>query len=246
MKKVQKWVIEKETGDECSYKKGSNNFNKHGSAFSLKCEHLSKTIGRRTSEIQPGQESSEIFKKKYFCVVVFLSLAVFKISLDLACSAVNFLTGEEAEMQYGYLAGLFNLTLLVFWETLTRSTTEPAFLTNQAPKLGFLGESKAARSSQTTRMCPGLSISLGILKTRWLVLPVHVGEEGDVRMCVSVSRTCGFGEVATDPFGAVGREGQAWGGLALHPLSLCSYGHCYKMETERDCFVLAEKQLRGN
>lgn len=91
----------------------------------------------------------------------FLSLAVFKISSDLVCSGASFLTGEEAEMKSGYLTVLFNLTLLVFWETLTVSAGEAASLTQQAPKMGFLGESKAVRSSQTTRGCPGWSVSLG-------------------------------------------------------------------------------------
>lgn len=53
-------------------------------------------------------------RKKYFCVVFFPSLAVFKISSDLVCSGVNFLTGEEAEVNSGCLAGFFDLTVLVF------------------------------------------------------------------------------------------------------------------------------------
>lgn len=65
--------------------------------------------------------------------------------------------------------------------------SEPEFLTKQAPKLGFLGETKAVQSSQPTCRCPGWSISLEGLKTRGFVLPVHVGEEGDGRTPVSVS-----------------------------------------------------------
>lgn len=193
-------------------------------------------------------ESSAVFKKKYLCF--FLSWQYLKYLQIYSVPRVSFLTGEEAEMKSEYLAGLFDLTLLVFWETLTVSATDPAFPTKQAPNLGFPGESKAVQSSQTTRRCPGWSISPGGLKTRLLVLPVHTGEEGDVRTCVSVSSACGCGGVGF--YSSCHwrlwccREGRPGLGRAgLVPLSLCCCGH-FKTETERDFFLLAEKQIRGN
>lgn len=48
--------------------------------------------------------------------MVFSEFGRFKISLDLVCSGVNFLTGEDEEMKPGYLPGFFELTWLVFGE----------------------------------------------------------------------------------------------------------------------------------
>lgn len=47
------------------------------------------------------------------------------------------------------------------------------------------------------------------------MLPVHVGEDGDVGTSVGVSSMSDCGGVAADTFGAAGRKGQAWGGPYL-------------------------------
>lgn len=98
------------------HKRGSDNFNKPGSAFLLKCGHLSKIIGRYATRPESGHSFQE--KKPTFLCCVFSEFGRFKISLDLVCSGVNFLTGEDEEMKSGYLPGLFELTWLVFGETL--------------------------------------------------------------------------------------------------------------------------------
>lgn len=96
---------------------------------------------------------------------VFSEFGRFKISLDLVCSGVSFLTGKEAEMKSGYLPGLFELTWLVFGETLKISGTEPAFLSKQGiPNLGFFWETKAVQRSTATRTALGWSIFPGCLK----------------------------------------------------------------------------------
>lgn len=51
--------------------------------------------------------------------MVFFVFGRFKISLDLVCSGLNFLTGEDEEIKSGYLPGLFELRWLVFGEKLT-------------------------------------------------------------------------------------------------------------------------------
>lgn len=48
--------------------------------------------------------------------------------------------------------------------------------------------------------------------------------------------------VARDSCGAAGREGQVSGGLALHPYASAVVAP----ETERVCFLQAEKQFREN
>lgn len=98
--------------------RGSDNFNKPGSAFPLKCEYLSKIIEGEHQISSQARKQHSFQEQTHFFVLRFSEFGRFKISLDLVCSGLNFLIEEDEEIKSGYLRGVFELTWLVFGETL--------------------------------------------------------------------------------------------------------------------------------